>query len=726
MGWKPITQVDHDQVKKAATGLRSLMKVGVLAGLLVALMVFPLVALGGLSAKAGMDAIDRLSLELGESTPPQTTYVYAADGTTLISQFFDEFRRNVPLEEVAPIMQKAVISAEDARFYDHNGVDLKGIVRAAAANRESGEVEQGASTLTMQYVRGALRLNAESSEEVLAVTEQSAPRKVREMRLAMATEEQLTKDEILERYLNQVYFGHRAYGIYAASFVYFSKAPGELSLAESATLAGLIQAPSAYDPTASDQTMATDRRNWVIDRMATLGYITQHQADETKAEPLELNLSQPSNSCMDLTKEAAKYGFFCDFVRHWWRSQPQFGETPREREHDLRRGGYTIITSIEPNLQDKVHDRVVDTQGKDSRFAHGSVAVEAGTGRIKAMAVNRNFDIDQSDNGYHSHPSASAQGMKGNYPNTVNALLGGGDMAGYQAGSTFKMFTMLAALEEGMPLNTKIYSPHRVSTQYPVASGPASCGGVWCPSNASGSMTGTQTMWSGFGKSVNTYFAQLIQRVGADKAVHMAERLGLHWRSDTDAYFADPERSSGWGAFTLGVADTTPLEMAGAYATVAADGMYCEPTPVLKAIDQDGQDIPGAAPECHRELDEQVARAATDAALCVTGAGAKRGSCGSWSTADGFAGQVGRQAAGKTGTTDSTRAAWFVGYTPELAVASFMADPDNPFNAVGDGNAQKPIDTAAMTLREALKGEPKQNFTPPKGKIIGLPAFSSS
>lgn len=718
MGLKRNKRGDQERAKEVATGLRSLMKVGILAGLLVALMVFPLVALGGLSAKAGMDAVDRLSIELGESSPPQTTYVYAADGTTLISQFFDEFRRNVPLEEISPIMQKAVISAEDSRFYSHNGVDMKGIVRAAAANQKSGEVEQGASTLTMQYVRGALRLNAETSEEVLAVTEQSAPRKLREIRLAMATEEQLSKEEILERYLNQVYFGHRAYGIYAASFVYFSKSPGELTLPEAATLAGLIQAPSSYDPAASDKSMATDRRNWVIDRMKTLGYITERQATETKQQPIELNLSQPSNSCMDLSKDAAKYGFFCDFVRHWWRSQPQFGETPRDREHDLRRGGYTIITSIEPNIQDKVYDRVVSTQSKDSRFAHGVVAVEAGTGRVKAMAVNRNFEIDQSDNGFHSHPSASAKGMKGNYPNTVNALLGGGDVAGYQAGSTFKMFTMLAALEEGMPLNTKIYSPHRVSTQYPVGSGPASCGGVWCPSNASGAMTGTQTMWSGFGKSVNTYFAQLIQRVGADKAVKMAERLGLHWRSETDAYFADPERSSGWGAFTLGVADTTPLEMAGAYATIAAEGMYCQPTPVLKAIDQNGRDLPQAAPNCHRELDKQVARAATDAALCVTGAGAKKGSCGGWSTADGFAKDVGRQAAGKTGTTDSTRAAWFVGYTPELAVASFIADPDNPFNAVGDGNAQKPIDTSALTLRTALKDKPVQQFTPPKGKVV--------
>ncbi|MGH8877514.1 MAG: penicillin-binding transpeptidase domain-containing protein, partial [Stackebrandtia sp.] len=272
--------------------------------------------------------------------------------------------------------------------------------------------------------------------------------------------------------------------------------------------------------------------------------------------------------------------------------------------------------------------------------------------------------------------------------------------------------------EEGMPLDTNIYSPNQVATKYPVASGPASCGGVWCPSNASKAMTGNQTMWSGFGKSVNTFFAQLIQRVGADKAVKMAERLGLKWRSESDAYYADPKRSEGWGAFTLGVADTTPLEMAGAYATVAADGVYCEPTPVLKAIDQKGREMTKTAPDCHRVVSKKVARAATDAARCVTGTKAARGSCGGWSTASGVAGDVGRQVAGKTGTTDSDRAAWFVGYTPQLAAASFMSDPDNPFNAVGEGNSKKPINLVASTLKSGLKGEPKVKFKPPPKSVV--------
>ncbi|ADD44307.1 transglycosylase domain-containing protein [Stackebrandtia nassauensis] len=718
MGLTQAYQGLRQRLINAAEGIRSLLKVGALAGLLVAALAFPVVGTGGLSAKAGVDALDKLSVKLGESTPPQTTYVYASDGTTLLSTFYDEFRRNVPLDEVAPIMRQAIISAEDSRFYEHRGVDIRGVARAMAANQKGGEVSQGASTLTMQYVRGALQHNASSADEILAVTEQTPSRKLREMRLATTIEERLTKDEIMEKYLNQVYFGHRAYGIYAASYIYFSKAPQDLTLAQAATLAGLVQAPSDYDPAAEDDKKATDRRNWVIDRMTKLGYISSKEAADTKKEKIKLKLSRPSNACIGTSKKAQRFGFFCDYVRQWWRSQPQFGATPRDRENDLRRGGYTIITSMDPNTQKASQKKVDSLSSRDSKHALGVTAVEPGTGRIKAMAVNRTFEIDQTNNGLHSEPTAAAKGMRGNYPNTVNSLLGGGDVAGYQAGSTFKMFTMLAALEEGMPLNTNIYSPNQVATKYPVAAGPASCGGVWCPSNASKAMTGNQTMWSGFGKSVNTYFAQLVQRVGAEKAVRMAERLGLDWRSESDAFYASEDHADGWGAFTLGVADTTPLEMAGAYATIAAEGMYCEPTPVLKAIDQTGREMAKTAPDCHRELSKKVARAATDAARCPTGTQASRGSCGGWSTASSVHTQVGRQVAGKTGTTDSDRAAWFVGYAPQLAVAAFMSDPDNPFNPVGEGNSKKPIDVAATTLKEGLKGEKEIKFKPPPRSMV--------
>jgi membrane peptidoglycan carboxypeptidase len=224
-------------------------------------------------------------------------------------------------------------------------------------------------------------------------------------------------------------------------------------------------------------------------------------------------------------------------------------------------------------------------------------------------------------------------------------------------------------------------------------------------------------MWSGFGKSVNTYFVQLEQKVGADKAVMMAERLGLRWRTDIDRLQASPAKRKGWGAFTLGVSDVTPMEMASAYATVAADGRYCEPLPVLTVTRPDGSAEP-VEPRCKQVISTAVARAAADAARCVTGYGAARGGCGGWSTAPGVYGIVKRPVAGKTGTTDNTRAAWFVGITPDLAAASFMADPDNPRNAVGDWQSLKPINSVSETLRDALKGQPISRFTPPPDSIL--------
>jgi membrane peptidoglycan carboxypeptidase len=228
-------------------------------------------------------------------------------------------------------------------------------------------------------------------------------------------------------------------------------------------------------------------------------------------------------------------------------------------------------------------------------------------------------------------------------------------------------------------------------------------------------MTGPQDMWTGFGKSVNTYFVQLEQAIGAQNAVKMAERLGLQWRSTTDrALASDPRSAAKWGSFTLGTADTTPLEMANVVATVAADGLYCEPSPVVSIERADGAPIEEfAKPRCHQAIPAHVARAATDAARCVTGYRAVGGECGTWSTAQWMAGAVGRPVAGKTGTTDDSRSAWFVGYTPQLAAAGFIADPDNPFHPVGTGHTQDPAQSVAGLLRDGLAGQPVADFTFP-------------
>ncbi|WP_112134262.1 transglycosylase domain-containing protein [Glycomyces dulcitolivorans] len=701
-----------DRPGPPAEGVYALLRTSVLAGLAIAALLFPLAAMAGLSAKAGFNAIDTLSVAVTETDPPLTSYVYAADGETLISLFYDEFRRHVSLDEVAPVMQQAMVAAEDSRFYQHNGVDYRGIVRAFVANNSSGGVEQGASTITMQYVRGALQLNAESIDEVIAATEQTATRKLREARLAMAVEEQLSKDEILERYLNQAYFGHNAYGIFAAAQVYFSKHPSELSLQEAATLAGLVQAPSAYDPIVSDQTDALARRNWVLDRMVDIDYLSRGDASEVRGLPIELKVSDPPNSCIGVEGTPSEYGFFCDYFRRWWREQDAFGATPADRERELRQGGYTIITTLDPDLQELANDTVNDAKSEESKFAHGAVLMEPGTGRIKALGLNRTFSYDQSDNGPHSNPDFD---RKGNYPNTVNPVLGGGAEGGYQAGSTFKIFTLLAALDAGYPLNYDIYSPNQVRTSF--VSATTACGGNWCPKNGSASMAGNRDMWSGFGMSVNTYFAQLIDRVGADKAVEMAERMGLQWRSEGDAYYASEERRSGWGPFVLGVSDVQPIEMTNVFNTLAAEGEYCEPIPALRIIDPQGQELDAAAPRCHQELDKDVARAATDAGRCVTETARKGAQCGSWGTSPVVGKLAGRPVAGKSGTTDNNRTSWFLGYTPQLTIGAFMADPDYIFNEVGTSNTTVSKQTVGTIFKEALEGQEVIDFKAPSREI---------
>jgi membrane peptidoglycan carboxypeptidase len=698
----------------AAGKVAPLVRAGLIAGLVIAGLAYPLAAIAGIGVKAGADVLQDMPEDLIEVPTAQTTYVYASDGKTLVTSFYEENRKPVSIRSMSPYITEAIVASEDSRFYEHNGVDAKGVARAFVANKQAGGVSQGASTLTMQYVRMALRDGASTPKEALEATEQTASRKLREMRLAIEVETRLSKQQILERYLNSAYFGHRAYGIFAASQVFFSKPPSKLGLEEAALLAGLVKAPSAYDPATQDQEPAVNRRNYVIDQMTKMGSITRAQATAAKKSKIKLKLSSPPNDCVSIDEEHNDWGFFCDYFKTWWKEQPAFGKTAQEREEKLRRGGYRVITSIDPKIQKSAMKHVLAKEKKRSRYAHGQVIVQPGTGRVLSMAVNRTYSLDQAENGPHTkHPE-----LNGNYPNTVNPLLGGGSMAGYQAGSTFKIFTMLAALDEGMPLSTSFYSPERYVSKYITAPGPATCGVHWCPKNSSKSMTGDQTMWSGFSKSVNTYFVQLEEKVGADKAIEMAERLGLRWRTDVDRKLASKDHASGWGAFTLGVSDATPIEMANVFATLAAEGNYCETLPVREIRTRDGKNATAggkiiAAPRCHRVVSQNVARAATDAARCVTGYGASKGSCGGWETSPMVYATLNRPVAGKSGTTDSNKTAWFCGFTPELAAAAFVADPDNTQNYVGTSRSTMSKFTVAETLKDALKGKPKSKFTPP-------------
>src|SRR3712207_3585765 len=264
----------------------SLLICGLLAGVVVAAAAFPAVAMSGLAAKAGAETFDKLPSELKEHRSPQISYVYASDNKTLIAMMYDENRRDIPLKDIPPVMRHAIIAAEDHQFYEHNGVDVKGIARAFVANKGAGSTQQGASTLTMQYVRMSIAYSATHPADVVKATEDTNARKLREMRYALQVEKELSKDQILERYLNIAPFGNGAYGVFAASQVYFNKHPKDLTVGEAAMLSGMVKAPSSFNPTTpSGHEQITDRRdNYIIPAMVTMGAITQAQADEAKKQ----------------------------------------------------------------------------------------------------------------------------------------------------------------------------------------------------------------------------------------------------------------------------------------------------------------------------------------------------------------------------------------------------------------------------------------------------------
>ncbi|WP_435233724.1 transglycosylase domain-containing protein [Micromonospora aurantiaca (nom. illeg.)] len=682
---------------------------GLLAGLVLALAALPGGLLGGFAARAALGAYADLPDALRTPVQPQRSYLYANDGTTLITTFYDVNRTDVSLDEIAPVMRQAIIAAEDRRFYSHGGADLRGIARALVANVKGGGTEQGGSTLTMQYVRNVLKTDPNRTpEERQAATEQTVGRKLQEIRYANALEQSLSKDEILNRYLNIAYFGSGAYGVAAAGQRYFGKAPADLTLGEAALLAGLVQSPDAYSPIDGDKDQALARRGYVLDAMAETGAITPQQAAAAKTEPLTLRPTAQPNGCTATAQGHDDWGFFCDYLRRWWLTQPAFGSTPEEREQALRRGGYRVVTTLDPEIQQTAQEQATKVYGYGNKRALPIAAVEPGTGRVLAMAVNRHYSLDANPDG------------QANHPNTVNPLISGGaSVDGYQAGSTFKMFTMLAALEAGKPLSTGFDAPSRLPTRY-ASDDEGNCDGTWCPANANPQwMDGYRMMWDGFGRSVNTYFVWLAEQVGEDKVVEMAQRLGITFRADSDAAFAR-DNAANWGAFTLGVAATTPLDLANAYATVAAEGTYCTPLPVVSVTAPDGGAVDVAQPSCKRVLEPDVARAATDAARCPVGQQSAFDQCNG-GTATAVDRIVGRPVAGKTGSSERNATETFVGYTPQVAVAGIAANPDDVTDLVGSAVQAKVIDAVARTIKTALAGKPVADFTSPSRALVGDP-----
>ncbi len=677
-------------------------RLSVLAGVAVAAILIPATTFVAVTGHNVTTDLVNLPLELEDRPNPQTTRLLASNGE-LLAYFYQENRQDVPLDEIAQVMQDAVLSIEDARFYEHGALDLKGTIRAAVNNASAGQT-QGGSSITQQLVKLTLLSQATTKEQRIAATESSLARKARELKLAITYEKEHTKKEILEHYLNIAYFGDGAYGIQAAAYHYFSKSPAKLTALQAATLAGLVKNPVEFDPRVYPE-RALQRRNTVLAVMDRLGALSAEDVTKLSAEPLGLKITQYPNGCV--TSVAA---FSCDYVRRYLLEESALGTTPQERQQRLERGGLTIKTNIDLRMQKAANKAVTSTVSAKDKAIAGMAMVEPGTGKVRAIAQSRPMGRDKK---------------KGQ--SFINYVVprAYGDSGGFPAGSTFKMFTVAAALKGGIDVGKVYKSPARLlvpaGTYFDCEGGGTS---AWEVKNSTGN--GNMNMYTGTRRSVNTYFAQLERDAGLCNTVKAAESMGIDVPFDPDRKDSNGKPApitDQVGPFTLGVTDVSPLDMAAAYATPASGGEYCKPMPVSSVVDLNGDVIKEYEPECKRVLSKDEAAQINDILRGLQ-------QPGGFGYANGTALRV--PSAAKTGTTQDNKAVWYNGYTPELATAAMIAGVNDDgipkslsgvtingrllnFSAVGGSSLAGPMWKKAMGVVQDYL-EPSSFDRPPKGQ----------
>ncbi|HEX5016118.1 MAG TPA: penicillin-binding protein [Actinomycetes bacterium] len=688
----------------AATRSLLFLILSAVAGVLVAGLALPAVGLVGLTAKRGAENFQSLPTQL--SVPPlkQRSRLLAADGS-VIATFYSQNRVYVPMRKIAPVMQDAIVATEDARFYDHNGIDLRGTIRALVANTQAGEVTQGGSTITQQYVKNVLADTATSKEEREAATEDSMTRKLRELRYALGLEETWTKERILEGYLNIAYFGSQAYGVEVAAHRYFSVDAADLNPGQAATLAGIVRYPSLYDPLLNPDD-SEKRRNFVLQRMADEHMISQRTADKFMKRPLKKTLN-PS----DLTRGCAvsKTPWFCSYVEQSFLQDPAYGATRADRRRLLNGGGLTIHTTLQMDDQ-KSAEAAIEAYlptGDPSNRVAALAMIEPGTGNVTAMDQNLDY----------------GRGKHASYiNNAVDRMYSG--TSGQQPGSTFKIFSVAAAIEQGVPMDDYIYSPPSKVMPY---GSYEDCEGntqdTWPVQNYAGAPSGNFTIYEGTAYSVNTYFAELAKRAGLCNVWDVADRAGVSLASNGASPLDDTTYQYTPGIIGGGSWGMSPLTMAEAYATFAARGKHCEPRVITEITTLEKETIEVPPPDCEQVIEPQVADAVNDVLLNVVNGSKIQDGTGQNM-------YLGRPTAGKTGTTDDVQAIWFAGYTPNLAAAVWAGSPVAPrkfpmTNVTINGVYQSAW--AGSTLpgpiwREAMLGAianlPVESFTPIDPELI--------
>lgn len=663
---------------KITSLLGAFVAVAVLMGVLIAGLIVPAAGIAGTAAREGVGLFNELPGELERTALSQRSTIEAADGT-LISNPAAENRIIVPLDEVSEDMKEAQVAIEDDRFYDHGGLDARALARAFTSNATSDEV-QGGSTLTQQYVKLLLLDGAEDDpEETIRLQARDGMegyvRKIRELKYAVTLEERMTKDEILEGYLNRSYYGAGAYGIEAAAQRYFGISASDLDLAQSALLAGLVRAPGVTDPINYPEA-AVNRRNVVLDRMFELDIIEEGEWRDARDSELELDVQPIESSCA-----SSDYEYFCDYVTGWLLQNPGLGETPDERRELLTTGGLTVSTTLDPEMYEMINEVTAEytPPGNEYRLASAAALVEPGTGHVLAFGQSSDYSIEESDDGF-SETSVNW---------SVDQEYGGS--SGFQIGSVAKAFVLIGALDRGVPIegnigirqavqvdnNNEWNDPNDPSRRPSGTTRPAvvfnpedfeeGCtfgADEWVVRNVDdGNHPRVMSVRDATTVSSNTAFASLASMVGTCDVRDVMSDMGL-MSGDGDEYGAG-ERGVP-ATFVLGADEASPLTVAASYATIAAEGRYCPPVPVTSVVDADGEEIELEMPECHQAIDADVAAGAAE---LMTGVMGNDGSGYNAVLDDG------RPVAGKTGSTDESRDTWFAGVIPQGSLAVWAGSP---------------------------------------------------
>ena len=633
----------------------------VTGGVVASLLFVPAVFGANTVAKAVIPSLQVEGIDFDVTSLPQQSRMYASDGS-LIATFYSQNRVVVPIKDVSEYMQKAIVAREDRRFFEHSGVDVQGVMRAFIQTYVLKRDMQGGSSLTQQYVKNVLMVQAREDNDPIAeyhAQESTIARKLREMLIAVQMEKMYSKPEILQGYLNIAQFGsNNLYGVETAAQRYFNVHAKDLNLVQSATIAAITKNPAGLDPSIPEnQEDSENERNIVLKLMLDQGLIEQAEYDEAVSIPLvdTLNIQSVNQGC----QSAGNAGFFCSYVTTKILNSEEFGETEADRQKLLNEGGLDIYTTMDVNANNAAMQAANDTipASDPSGMEVMIAAIKPGTGEVLGFGINRTYDATDA---------AASDQTKTSMNYMVDQVDGGG--WGVQVGSTWKPINMVAWMQQGRSTNEGL----RTSTSYPLSNfncNNYSFAGTWKVENSGGGTVNPETPLQGLIRSHNTTQASMASQIGLCAIADAATALGYH---NSPSSAMDVYSSNSFNApMTIGSVQASPLTMANVYATLGANGVACTPIAMTRVTDKNGDEIDVPQADCHQAIDPEIAQ--TTAYALNQGVVTAGGEAATTQLDNG------RKTFAKTGTNENTY----------MLTAGFVPNVVSAFVAVGD--AQDPI-----------------------------------